>query len=264
MSPKVSILMSSATFDPFFEDCLRCIEEQSFRDFEVILVVEKDKDKYEALFKKFEIDETRFRVIVSYLPGFATCLNLGLQSCVGLYVARMDTDDLMSHDRLHKQATFLDGNPEVGIVGSKAIAVDKNGDRIKGMKLRFYETDSAIKAVLPFRNPLFHSALMLRRNLFTKFGGYKYDFHAQDHECWIRWMIQDPSVKFHNIPEALYFYRRHENQGTHVRHARRAFRDISCFLLRFFLQTGNPKYLLGIVFIVPVFRKIRNFILRRQ
>ena len=260
MIPKVSILLSTKEFDPLFKYCIDSIVSQTFTNYEVVMVCESGKELYQSLINtEYYNYRSKFKLINSKIPGFATCLNFGLQFCKGEYIARMDSDDVMSSERLFEQVFFLDNNPKYSVVGSKAIPIDLNGKIIHTMKLSFFETDLEIKRVLPFRNPLYHASLMIRKSEFLDMGGYKFDFFAQDHECWIRWMLTKKEIQFHNLNKNLYFYRRHPNQETNISNSFRAYVDISSFLFKFFLKTKNVKFLFGILVVHPVIRKIKFF-----
>jgi glycosyltransferase involved in cell wall biosynthesis len=260
MIPKVSILLSSKGYDPFFKYCIDSIVSQTFTNYEVIMVCESGKESYQSLVNnQYYNYRNKFKFFNSRIPGFATCLNFGLHFCKGEYIARIDTDDVMSPERLYEQVVFLDNNTKYSVVGSRAIPIDLNGKVIHTMKLSFFETDQEIKRVLPFRNPLYHASLMIRKSEFLDMGGYKFDFFAQDHECWIRWMLTKKEIKFHNLNKNLYFYRRHPNQETNLSNSTRAYFDISSFLFKFFLKTKNVKYLFGIFVVHPTVRNVRNF-----
>jgi hypothetical protein len=169
----------------------------------------------------------------------------------------MDTDDISHPDRLKMQVDHLLNNPNCTILGTKAVPIDQNSKRLVDKSLPFYRTDMEIKSVLPYRNPIFHSSVMARKSSILEFGSYKYDFHAQDHEMWIRYSFI-PKVQFFNLDSELYYYRRHEAQCTSLANAYSGFTDIAGFMFRFFLKTGNPKFLLGFVAVHPYIRKVRS------
>ncbi|HFI0304963.1 TPA: glycosyltransferase family 2 protein, partial [Streptococcus suis] len=107
ISPKVSILMSS--FNPneiFLRECFDSIENQTFKDFELILV---DDGSFETDFDSI-LSNYSFRYTLiknSQNLGVSRSMNNGLKVCNGSYIAKMDDDDIMHPDRLKLQYEFL-------------------------------------------------------------------------------------------------------------------------------------------------------------
>ena len=207
----------------------------------------------------FDQDGITFKVEETKMKGFCYCLNRAIELCSGKYIARMDTDDLCEETRLALQLKRLKYASVPTIIGCKAIPIDENGQIIESFKLPFYESNEQIRKMLPYRNPIFHSAVMYKKDDIIRAGGYKYDFHAQDHELWIRMSI-DKQVQFENINEVLYYYRRHSEQSTNIENSRRHFNDIAGFMVRYFFKTGNPAYLVGAIVTHPFLRKIRTYL----
>jgi len=262
-NPKISVVMTCRNFDFYFERSLDSIVAQSYQDYEIILVVESDYEIFEYIINsKFSQYKHKIKLLLVRVKGFCFCINYAINEASGKYIARMDSDDISMPERFKFQVDFLENNPEYSIVGSRAMAIDAHDRVIDNVKLKFYQSHSSIVSALFYRNPLYHSSLMIRGELFLKKGGYKYDFFAQDHEMWIRWSF-DKDIKFFNLNKVLYLYRRYDGQETNIANSKRAYYEISSFLYKFFLQTKNPKYLLGILVVHPVARavlqKIKKF-----
>jgi glycosyltransferase involved in cell wall biosynthesis len=256
---QVSVVMSCKGYDSLFSQSLRSITNQTFKEYEILIIVEKDYEIFEKIINNEFYDYiNKIKLIKINLPGFGFCLNYAINISNGEYIARMDSDDLCSSDRLKLQRDFLVNNKDYSVLGTKGTAIDIKGNIINNIKLKYYETNDDIRRVLPYRNPLFHSSLMIRKSVFIKHGGYKYDFFAQDHEMFIRWSF-DKSIKFYNLPDVLYYYRRHSTQETNIVNSLRAFRDISSYLIKFFMITKNPKFLVGILVVHPITRSILTF-----
>lgn len=254
LCPVISVVMTCRSYDPYFIQSLESIVFQTYDNFEVVIVVESEFIIFEKIINsKFPDYLNKIKLFESRISGFCFCINYGIHKSSGRYIARMDSDDISSRDRFDLQINFLENNPSYSVVGSRAAAIDSMGNIIPDLDLKYFKSNSEIKSVLPYRNPLYHSSLMIRRELFSKKGGYKYDFFAQDHEMWIRWSFDD-SIKFFNIDKILYFYRRYDAQETSINNANRAYYEISSFLYKFFLQTKNPKFLFGILIVHPFSR----------
>ena len=253
---RVSVVMSCRGYDPFFSQSIRSITNQSYTQYVIIIIIENDYEAFQRIIdNEFSEYKDKIKLIKVILPGFGFCLNYAINISAGEYIARMDSDDLCSVDRLKLQIAFLDNNKEYAVVGSRAAAIDLHGALIINLKLKYYQTNDEIRKVLPYRNPLYHSSLMIRKSEFLNKGGYKYDFFAQDHEMFIRWSF-DKNVKFYNLTENLYFYRRHSSQETNISNSLRAYRDIFAYLFKYFMITKNPKFLFGVLVAHPFTRYI--------
>jgi glycosyltransferase involved in cell wall biosynthesis len=257
----VSVIISAKKFDSFFSKAMRSIKNQTYKNIEVILTVESDYITFSKNLKKIFQKKIPYKIIKNKIPGFSHGLNVAIEKSKGEFLVRMDTDDLSHRDRILKQVNFINKNPEYSVVGTGAYAIDELGYKIKHMKLKYYQTNREIRNVLPYRNPIYHSSVLLKKSIFLQHGAYKYDYYAQDHELWIRLsLIQE--IKFYNLPDVLYFYRRHDDQETNMRNMWRAFYEISGFLFRYFLITKNFKFIFGILVVFPFFRIIKQKIFK--
>jgi glycosyltransferase involved in cell wall biosynthesis len=255
--PLVSVIISAKKFDNFFLKAMRSIKNQTYKNIEVILTVEGDYNFFSKNLKKIFQKKIPYKIIKNKIPGFSHGLNVAIEKSKGEFLARIDTDDLSHRDRILKQVNFIIKNPEYSVVGTRAHAIDELGYKIKHMNLKFYQTDREIKKVLPYRNPIYHSSVIIKKSMLFQYGAYKYDYYAQDHELWIRLSLIK-GIKFYNLPDTLYFYRRHPNQETNIKNRWRAFYEIAGYLFRYFLITKNFKYILGIFVVYPLFRIIKS------
>jgi glycosyltransferase involved in cell wall biosynthesis len=245
--PRVSIVMAVHEDTPFLDAAIRSVLDQDFEDFELLVVANGIDD---ALWRKLQsLPDPRVRLFRTGLRGFAFALNLGISEAHGAYVARMDADDLVDRTKLSRQVAFLDANPRAALVGTWARLVDEAGRPLRRKAARF-TTNSEIRRVLPYRNPLIHATLLFRRQVLLDARGYLHGHQSEDHELFIR-IARRRDLELVNIPEELYSYRKHPGQATGLGRAREAYLGIAGFLFSEFLRTGNPKYLVGIAVVHP-------------
>ena len=100
--------------------------------------------------------------------------------------------------------------PNVGLVGAgKKMIIDDKGNVVKIEETKAY-SDSDIKKALCNTNPLFHSSVMFRRELFDKVHGYDEKLSCLvDMDFYVRIA---PFCELVNIPEYLSYKREHDNQ----------------------------------------------------
>ncbi len=135
--------------------------------------------------------------------GLVAALNAGLRECKGELILRMDADDFALPDRIRVQVEFMTANPDIGLLGSavEEFAEDhEKPTRIKRMPLGHAE----IMRALPFRNPINHPTVCLRREILPA-EGYPDLKYVEDYFLWSR--LAARGVRFENLRQPLVRYR---------------------------------------------------------
>jgi glycosyltransferase involved in cell wall biosynthesis len=248
--------MATNRIDSYFEPAVESILAQTFTDFELLILIDTGCGGVHAEIPAVFRQDPRIRIVEAPpLGGLAYALNMGIAAARGEFIARMDADDISKPDRLMEQVAYLDEHKDVDVLGCRIQLIDSNSRKLE-RKSHYFQTNEEIRNVLPYRNPLFHPALIFRKKALLSVGGYKYGHYSEDHEMFIR-MARDPDVVFHNLDKFLYEHRRHEGQGTNARNLKKAYSEVSGFLFTEFIRTYSPKYLFGMVIVNPSIRKIR-------
>jgi len=257
-APRVSVVMGIAGVDVYLQAAIDSILNQTFKDFEFIIVVDEGDSSMGQQILALYPKENRIRILQSpSLGGLAHALNMGIGQARGEYIARMDGDDISLPDRLMEQVRFLDENKDVAVLGCRVPMIDSNSRKIN-REFPYYQTNKGIRRALPFRNPLMHPALMFRKSALLAVNGYKYGNSAEDYEMFIR-MARNPDLKFHNLDKVLFTYRRHNLQATNLNRVKSNYYEKSGFLFTEFLRSSSWRYLGGILVMHPIVYRIRMF-----
>ncbi|MBR1642991.1 MAG: glycosyltransferase [Butyrivibrio sp.] len=100
MKPLVSLIVPVLNVEKYLEQCLTSISDQTYDNFEVILVVGKCSDNSEVICEKWCEKDNRFRTV----PQLKACLgyarNVGIDAAKGDYIAFCDSDDCITPDFL--------------------------------------------------------------------------------------------------------------------------------------------------------------------
>lgn len=184
--PVVSVVMSVFNGERFLAEAIESILNQSFRDFEFIIVNDGSTDGTTSILESYEKSDSRVRVYFQENKGLIASLNRGCGLAQGKYVARMDADDVSLPDRLERQVRFLEQHEEVGLLGGAAEIIDSQGGWL--FLVRPALEDETIRAGLrSFSFPVFHSAVLMRKQTFDEVGGYRAQFqHAEDYDLCLR------------------------------------------------------------------------------
>ena len=212
-APRVSVVMGAYNGERFLRPAIESILNQTFRDFELIVIDDGSTDSTPQILREFKDD--RIRVVCNERNlGIAETLNNGIAVARGEYVALQDHDDVSLPTRLGYQVAFLDKHAQVGMVGSSCSVIDEVGTLVKhwpveydGVKLRW---------ALLWRNPFFHTALMVRRRAIEEVGGYSSDPQyrfAEDYDLMSRVAFRHAVA---NIPQLLGCWRVHKTSASQL------------------------------------------------
>jgi glycosyltransferase involved in cell wall biosynthesis len=207
---KVSVLMPVYNSERFLREAVDSILNQTFRDFEFIIVDDGSTDGTGDILGSYT--DPRIRIIHNGTNlGITASLNKGLDTARGEYIARMDHDDISEPERLAKQVAYMDENPNVVASGTWARDIDADGHETgqrcvpAGERMRYeYWRPS----------PIVHPSAILR---VSQLGDARYDANfdpGADFEFWLR-LKADHDLG--NVPEFLLRYRVHADSITSLK-----------------------------------------------
>lgn len=148
-----------------------------------------------------------YSLIFEEKKGIVFALNKGLIDFARdyPYIARIDADDIWHFDKLKRQISFLERNPEVHIVGTQIEFISDTTLPAGATPPKYPTGDRQIKQWLSSQqNPIAHPSVVYRREILSGLGGYS-DLYpmAEDYDFWLRAMKH---YNFANIDEILVSY----------------------------------------------------------
>lgn len=189
--------------------CLDSLFAQTFADFEVIAVDDGSRDGSAAALARAAAADPRVRVIAGG-GGLVAALNAAAGVARGALLARMDADDVARPDRLERQASILDGEPEISILGCRVALVDDGGFDNEGMRayVRWSNglvTHDTIAADMLVESPLVHPSVTMRAAALHALGGYRAFDGPEDYDLWLRALAA--GFRFGKAPDVLLEWR---------------------------------------------------------
>jgi glycosyltransferase involved in cell wall biosynthesis len=131
MSPKVSVIIPTYNRALLLREAIQSVLDQTFQDFEIIVVNNYSIDNTIDVVKSFE--DERIKVINIRNNGIiAKSRNRGLKESRGNYLAFLDSDDRWLPEKLEIQVEYLRNHLEYHLVYSNAWIIDGTGVR-KGL-----------------------------------------------------------------------------------------------------------------------------------
>ena len=193
---------------PFFQKTLHSLDSSDLDYINTIIVLDRPSDETRELSRISRSEIDGCRIIESGDPGIVAALNLGIGMSDAKYIARLDSDDLVSPKRFRIQKDFLDSQSEVAVVGSQMKLIDFEDQAIGSTAYPTKFKD--INELMEFQNCIAHPSIMMRRDLFEQTGGYKKCFTgAEDYDLWMR-MAKLGELR--NLENQLTYYRISPNQ----------------------------------------------------
>ena len=116
--PRISILLPFKNASSFLDETLMSIRCQSDEDWELLAVDDASADDSVSIVSRHGQEDQRIRLFKNPGTGILPALQKSLDEAKGMYVTRMDADDLMPVDRLKMMKQALDQNlPKTIITG---------------------------------------------------------------------------------------------------------------------------------------------------
>src|SRR3989442_10494853 len=164
--PCVSVVIPVYNGERYLADAIQSVRDQTYQNFEVIVVDDGSTDGSAAVAKRFG---EAVRYVHQANGGVCKARNTGLAAARGGYLAFLDQDDLWLPDKLATQVVYLDSHPEVGAVYCQC-EVKGNGWLRSGL---YYAEPVKDDLVGIMRGPyLLMTSAMFRREVLRKIGGF--------------------------------------------------------------------------------------------
>lgn len=196
----------------YIEDSIKSILNQSYRDWNLIILNDCSTDNTKEIIKKYVSLDPRIEYHENEKNlGISKTRNKLLSLAKKKYIAWLDSDDISTELRLEKQIIFLEKNSGVFGIGSSRILIDDNNNQIGKLKSNIFDRNfQYIKSSIVRENKFCNSSMMFRNE------GYKIDESfppAEDFEFWSR-LILIENKKIINLKEYLIKYRIHSANSS--------------------------------------------------
>ena len=184
-SPAISVVMSVFNGEAFLAEAVESILEQTFHDFEYIIVDDGSTDRTAKILSEYAVGDARVHVFRHPNEGRAASLNWGIQLATSPYIARMDADDIALPHRLREQVEFLDRRPEIGILGGALDFITPERRTLATFQPPLEDFD--IRSVMRHCNPFYHPTVVMRKEVAMAAGGYRKALcDADDYDLFLR------------------------------------------------------------------------------
>lgn len=223
--PVVSIILPYHNAEATLDQAIRSILNQTFTDFELILVNNNSTDQSANIGWLFSGEDERIILLSEPREGISHALNAGINSANGKFIALMDAKSISYPERLEKQVNFIEENP-VEVV-SCLVNYTPHSSPNQYVEKHIKWVNSFISSSEIFNNrfigiPVVTSSVLFKQSLIKEFGMFTQGDFPEEYEFWLRWLDCDVTVK--KIPEILLDWDNAENCDQ--------YNSIPCFTLK--------------------------------
>lgn len=222
--PIVSIIVPNYNHAKFLRERMRSIFEQTYQDFEVILLDDCSKDDSQSILSVYASDP-RVRLEFNDTNSGSTFKQWkkGLGLARGKYIWIAESDDTAESTLLERLVTILDNDPEVAFAYCRSFAVEASGRQLSGFVDHWFKHPDPARWAADFcvdgraecenhfiyTNPTANaSAVVFRKAVYDRVGGV--DETQRTSSDWKLWAAMALNGKVAYISEPLNYYRFHE------------------------------------------------------
>lgn len=188
------------------ERAIKSVQAQSFMSWHLFVIDDGSKDKSLEVAQAACEGDGRCEVIRFGHIGLTACLRFSLDYCTNYkYIARLDSDDWMSRDRLVRQLSKA-ASGDYSLLGTDVMMGSRH--------IHYPASDAQCRVILAGfrpRNPFAHSSVLLLRSAVVKAGGYGNWKTCQDLDLFLR-MSDLEGSRIGNISLPLTYRDEHPGQ----------------------------------------------------
>lgn len=192
MTPFFSVIIPLYNKEGYIEDTIKSVLDQTFTEFEVIIINDGSTDKSSQLALNFK--DSRIHLTKQKKQGASIARNTGIEQSKGKYIALLDADDIWQPDHLYELKKLIKEFPEAGLYCSN-YEINYNGKFIKPASLNFDYGDTLLIVKDYFTSSIINSvawtsSTSFTKDTFEKLGRFNPKLKTgQDIDLWIRFAL---------------------------------------------------------------------------
>lgn len=212
-NPLISVVITSFNSEKFIEEAVISVLNQTFQNFEIIVVDDQSTDKTAEIVREFSAKDSRIKFYsISHSGKPSTVRNYGIAKAKGKYIAFLDGDDVWEKYKLEEQFNSIQKNQDAVLVYSASITVGAN------IFSPYYEVLPLLHKAARNKNDLIQkgnsiplSTVLVSKKYLDMAGGFDEDpeLKIEDFDLWLR---LGEFGYFIFLPHIHAYYRIHPDQ----------------------------------------------------
>lgn len=219
----ISIIIPLYNAELYINQCLSSLKNQTFRNWEAIIIDDGSKDKSLEICNKCIAGDQRFKLISKPNEGVSTTRNKGIQLAKGDFIFFLDADDYLLNSQCLEVLTNLVQTNKVDFIRFEYKAIDGHNNYLFNNKNKHIRKQFYYKKVTPIEycNKIaynefflcfsFFKSSILKENKIQFINGCRM---REDADFIIRYLYYCKKVMY--IPNEFYAYRKHNNAATSI------------------------------------------------
>lgn len=204
--PLVSVVVPVYNGESTIEDTVKSVLNQTFLDFELIIINDGSADSTLDVIAKFK--DSRVKIFTYTNSGLSASRNRGIDHALSEYISFLDADDLWTADKLEAQVNALREHPEAAVAYSWTDFIDERGNPL-GIGIHYTANGYVFPKLLEFFFIGSGSNALIRKQVFEEVGRFDETLtSAEDLDMFLRLASQ---YQFSAVPAPQILYRVTEN-----------------------------------------------------
>lgn len=190
----VSVIIPCYNSEKYLQETLDSVYAQNYENIEIICVDNGSVDSTVALIKSNRANHPELQLFHEPEKGASRARNLGLEHSKGTFIQFLDSDDIITVEKIEKQLQYLVEN-KLDVVISDRVTKDETLD-MKLETITFAEIiehplETAISKIIITGNPLY------TKKVVESVGGYTSELPmAQDWDFHIKLFLNNPRIGY--------------------------------------------------------------------
>lgn len=206
-SLKISVIVPCYNQSQFLDQCIESLVEQSYKNWECIIINDGSTDLSENLALKWQTADSRIKYFRKENGGLSSARNYGLSHASGNYIQFLDCDDFLDQNKFSKSINKLQNTEEKVVITNFYRLNEKTKTVLPAeckLEINCFSLEAILKEwekrfTIPIHCALFPSSLAKQ---------HRFNEEMKAKEDWLYWMeIYSHNPKTTFIDEPLVCYR---------------------------------------------------------
>jgi len=172
IQPKISVILTVYNRAHFLRRCIDSLLNQSFKDWELIIVDDGSNDNSIEILNEYELNYENIKVFQQENKKLPLSRNKGIELSEGEYITFLDSDDEYVKDHLLKRIEYMEMHPEIDLIHGGVNIIGDEYVRDKNNPHKFIHLSECTIGATFFG----------KRNVFIDLNGFKNLKYSEDSE----------------------------------------------------------------------------------
>ena len=206
-TPLVSVIISAYNSAAWIKQTLDSLLTQTYTQWEALVIDDASTDGTLSILNEYAYTDKRFKVYKrTENTGYVKNLNFLIPQCEGVYIARLDADDVCTPNRLALQVAYMQKYKVNMVTGYIDVVNEKNVKIGEWNADRNNYTPVQIRNTMPWHNCIAHPTVMIQANILKANTYNEAQTSSEDWHLWLQLLAYKYTIG--KVPEVVLYYRK--------------------------------------------------------